>query len=340
MKYRVACIGAGYFAKFHIAAWKRIPEVELMTICDHDIIAARSLADRYQVPSACSDFHEILDDSSIDIVDIITPPDSHLSIVRDVARSGKTIICQKPLAPTYAEAKTIVEITEAAGAGFMVHENFRFQPWYRKIKELLKNEIIGERIFSLTLRMRMGDGWAPDAYLDRQPYFRKMERLLIYETGIHYIDVFRFLLGDIDRVFAKLMRLNNHIKGEDMGLVLFDFRSGAVGLLDANRYNESNYPDARFTFGETTVEGEGGTIRLYGDGKITVQHLSEKEEEIKYEINRIDFAGDCVYNTQRHFIDNLKAGQTFETNGRDYLENLRIQDAVYKSADLGRQIDL
>ena len=67
--------------------------------------------------------------------------------------------------------------------------------------------------------MRPGDGQCPRAYLDRQPYFQEMPRFFVFETGVHMIDVFRFLLGEVTGVFARLRRLNPAIRGEDAGLI-------------------------------------------------------------------------------------------------------------------------
>ena len=68
----------------------------------------------------------------------------------------------------------------------------------------------------------MGDGWGDNAYLDRQPYFQTMPRLLVVETAIHWIDTFRFLFGEVDAVYARLRRINPAIAGEDAGLICFD----------------------------------------------------------------------------------------------------------------------
>ncbi len=339
-KLKIACIGAGYFAQFHVAAWKRIPEVELVMICDQDLSKAEMLASKHDVKKVTTKIEDIWTDRRIDVVDIITPPDTHLELVTEATTAGKKIICQKPLAPSIEEAARLVQLVKERKVPFMVHENFRFQPWYRKLKELIADGAIGDKIHQINLRMRMGDGWSSEAYLDRQPYFREMERLLIYETGIHYIDVFRFLLGDIHSVFAKLRHLNKNIKGEDSAVVILEFNNGALGVLDGNRYNEANYEDPRFTFGETVIEGDGGTLRLYGDGKITLQKLGKKEQEIEYRYYHRDFAGDCVYFTQQHFVDCLQSGSDFETNGPYYLENLVVQEAIYQSAKLNRPVDI
>jgi predicted dehydrogenase len=268
-------------------------------------------------------------------VDVITPPPSHQAICAEAARRGIHIMCQKPLAPTLAEAQVIVANAATAGVRFMVHENFRFQPWHRHIKRLLDQKAIGDRLFSLTFRSRMGDGWGENAYIPRQPYFREYPKLLVYETGVHFIDTFRYLAGEITRVSAWLRRLNPIIRGEDCGLLVFEFVNGAIGQWDANRYNEPSGPaaDARYTFGEFLIEGSGGSLRLAPDGRITLKRLGEDERVVEYQPERRGFAGDCCYATQRHFVDRLLDGAAFETSGEDYLKTLAVQEAVYQAAE-------
>jgi predicted dehydrogenase len=186
----------------------------------------------------------------------------------------------------------------------------------------------------------MGDGWGEDAYLNRQPYFRDMPRLLVYETGIHFIDTFRYLFGEVKEVYAKLRKLNPVIKGEDAGVVLFEFKNGIQAIWDANRYNESNNDNPRYTFGEMLIEGSGGSIRLYNNGDITIQTLGVPERLHAYHHKNVNFSGDCVYTTQRHFIDCLLNEQSFETNGMDYLKNIIIQDATYRSNEIGATVQI
>jgi predicted dehydrogenase len=326
------CVGAGYFSRFQYEAWQRIPEVEITALCNRNAERAQAIMDQYEVPRHYVDYREMLEQERPDFVDVITPPETHLEMCRIAGQMGIDVICQKPLAPTFEDARQLVEDARTAGIRLMVHENFRFQPWHREIKRLLSAGTIGRRLHSLTFRMRMGDGWGDDAYLDRQPYFRTMPRLLVYETGVHFIDTFRYLAGEIAGVYGILRKLNPVIEGEDAGVLVFEFASGAVGIWDANRYNECNDPDPRYTFGEFLVEGDGGSIRLALDGSLSVQRLGQESQEHDYPHERRAFSGDCVYFTQRHFVDCLISGREFETDGQEYLKTLAVQEAVYQSA--------
>ncbi len=329
--YTIAGIGSGYFAGFQYRAWKRIPEVRTVAMCNRNRSKAEPIMRECGIPNHYTDYREMLDREKPDIVDIITPPSTHLEMCREAANRGIHIICQKPLAPTLEEAREIVKYTSEKGVRFMVHENWRFQPWYREIKHLTDQNRIGE-IHMLSFRSRMGDGWGENAYIPRQPYFREYPRFLVYENGIHFIDTYRYLAGEISEVYAILRKVNPLIKGEDAANVMFRFENGTIGYWDANRYNEPNYPSPRYTFGEFLVEGTGGSIRLYGDGTLTVQKLGKQETEHTYPHENVEFSGDCVYFTQRHFIDKMLSGEPFEPNGENYLKSLIVQEAVYISS--------
>ena len=333
-------IGAGYFSRFHYDAWSRIPEVHIAALCDRDPERAVAAAEKYAIPAHYVDYKEVLDAERPDFVDIVTPPATHLEICQAAAERGVAVICQKPLAPSWDQANAIVDTARAARIRFMVHENFRFQPWHREIKRLLEAGAIGDRLFSLTFRSRPGDGWGDDCYLDRQPYFRNMQRFLIHDTGVHFIDTFRYLAGPIQRVYCVLRKLNPVIAGEDCGVLLFEFESGVVGTWDANRWNESNSDDPRYTFGEFLLEGSGGSIRLAMDGSLTLQPLGESERSHAYAHSRNGFGGDCVLTTQRHFIEHLLDNRPFETSGDAYLETLAVQEAFYESARTRLPVDV
>ncbi|MFB3826882.1 MAG: Gfo/Idh/MocA family protein [Bryobacteraceae bacterium] len=332
-------VGAGYFSRFQYEAWTRIPEVEIAAISSRTESKARAMMAAYGIPRFYADWREMIDRERPDFVDVITPPETHEEICRYAAARGVHIVCQKPLAPAFETSRAIVEAARAAGVRFMVHENWRWQPWYRKIKEIQRAGDIGEFTHA-TFLMRMGDGWGENAYLDRQPFFRHYPRLLVYETGVHFIDMFRFLLGEVIQVYASLRRLNPVIAGEDAGQVFFKFAGGATAIWDANRYNETESPSPRFTFGELRIDGTGGHLAMDAASNIRMKPLGAPAREVDYARANVNFAGDCVYFTQRHFVDSMLSGSEFESHGGDYLKTLRVADAVYESAATGRAVRL
>lgn len=335
-RFRVACVGAGYFSRFHLEAWRRIEAVELVGVADVVFEAAESTG----LP-AFSDLAQMIHDLKPDIVDIIVPPEVQADAVRSALDLNvKTVICQKPFCVSLTEAEQIVEAAEAAGATLIVHENFRFMPWYRFIKKALEEGLIGTHL-QATFRLRPGDGQGPQAYLDRQPYFQSMDRFLIQETAVHWVDVFRFLLGPPVSVYADLRRINPVIAGEDAGIVLFEHENGMRAVFDGNRLLDHASDNLRRTMGEALFEGTDGTLELFGDGRVTHRGFGAEYSKTLLPADIWDgFGGDCVYALQSHVIEALAADTTPENLARDYCSVLRTRDAIYRSAETGSKIML
>jgi predicted dehydrogenase len=338
---RGVCLGAGYFSRFQYEAWRRMPDVEIVALVNRDLGKAREAAQRFGIPRAAAwtDLDRVLDEEKPDFIDIITPPETHLEAVGLAASRGIAIICQKPLAPTWSECVAVVETARQAGVRFMVHENFRWQPWYREMRRLLDAGTIGE-LFSIGLRMRVGDGWQEDAYLARQPFFRTYPRLFVYETGVHFLDTFRYLGGEIASVHARLQKRNPAIAGEDAAQIVCGFASGATAMLDASRYNEAEATDLRYTFGTVRLDGSKGHLELDPEGNLTLKPLGQPSRRLEYPHTREGFAGDCVYAIQRHFVDRMADGAPFESTGEDYLKSTALMEACYRSHATGQIVTL
>lgn len=337
-------IGAGYFSDFHLDAWKRMPGAEIVAVCDIDFDRARAAAKKYGIDAVYTGPRQAIEHPSLDFVDIVTPPHGRLELIELCLGRDLALILQKPLADDFQTAERIVQRVRServrSRRTVMVHENFRFQPWYREIKRLIASGIIGLRLHTITMRTRMGDGWGQDAYLSRQPYFRTMPRLLLHETGIHFVDTFRYLAGEVVRCSAHLRRLNDVIAGEDTGLLVLEHAQGATTVWDANRYNESGSDDPRYTFGDLFVECDGGSIWLDGGGSITIKRLGESPTRHDYQPSKLGFAGDCVFACQQHFMQVLDGEVECETSPEEYLRSLRVIEAAYQSAAQKRSVSL
>jgi len=334
---RGVAVGAGYFSRFHYDAWQRAAGAALVALCDTSQERAQEAGRRFGVGRVYTDVAEMLDAERPDFIDVITPPHTHRDICRLAGERGVHVLCQKALAPTFADAVALVGDAERAGIRLMVHDNFRFQPWHRELRRLLDLGTIG-RPHAIACRTRMGDGWGAEAYLNRQPYFRVMPKLLVFETGVHFIDVFRYLVGDVRQVYAVLRKRNPLIAGEDAGVMLFEFQDGATGIWDASRFNESRDPDPRYTFGEFLVEGPGGALTVDERGRLTVHQLGGQPRDHSYAHAHVGFAGDCCHKAIQHFVDRLHDGMAFETSGHDYLRTLAVQEAVYASYSTGQSV--
>ena len=333
---KVCVAGAGFFSQFHCDAWQRLEEVDLVALCDRDAGAARAAAEKYGIGRDYTDVMEMLDAEKPDLFDIVTPPPAHRLCIDATIERNIAAICQKPFCGTMEAAKSAVAAIEKAGATVIVHENFRFQPWYARIRQTIEEGLLGD-IYQATFRLRPGDGQGAGAYLDRQPYFRKMERFLIHETAIHQIDVFRYLLGEPTHVFARLERLNPAIAGEDAGIILLDFGNGARALFDGNRLSDHAADNRRLTMGEFWLEGSKGVLRMDGWARLRFRaHGGNDEMSIEYPWDNRGFGGDCVCRLQAHVVDHMLRGAALHNTARDYLANLHIEESAYLSNAEGR----
>lgn len=330
---KIACVGAGYFSRFHYASWARMDRVHLSGACDRAFEKARATG----LP-AFSDLARMLSEQSPDLLDIILPPAAQADAIRTALSAGiKWIICQKPFCLDLDQARQITAEVRAAGATLVVHENFRFQPWYRTIKRALDDKAVG-KLHQITFRLRPGDGQGPDAYLARQPYFQQMERFLVHETAVHWIDTFRYLLGNPLSVYADLRRLNPAIAGEDAGYILFEHPNGVRALFDGNRHLDHPSDNLRRTMGEALIEGSDGTIALHGDGRVTLRKFAHLDTRELLPPDTWDgFGGDCVHALQSHVVSGILDATPLENLAPDYLAVEVIEEAIYASAQSGRR---
>ncbi len=336
---RGVMIGAGNFAAYHVDAWARIPGVRITAICDVDPIRADDLAQRHGISARFTDWREMIDTQEPDFVDIVTPADLHATQCRHAAARGAHVICQRPLTPTAAETAALVEHMATSRVRLMVHENWRWQPWYRKARELLAADVLGDPS-TLMFRMRTGEGWDSDAYAAADPRPQDQPRLLLDEVGVHFVDAFSLLLGQVTSVYARTHRSNPKVRGEDAAVLVLGFEDGATAVLDASRYNESTAADPMLTFGTMRVDGSKGHMLLDADGALTLHPLGGIPEPVDYEVPEIGFAGDSVRATQQHFIQSLRSGLPFESEPLDHLRCVEIIEAAYDSAETGRAVTL
>ncbi len=330
----VAVIGSGYFSQFHYAAWQRLGGITVSGLYTLDAQSGDEICHRFGISTRFESLDDLIA-SAPDLVDVIVPPEAQFELLKKLADHHLPCICQKPFCADLGQARAAVEYFAERKTQLVIHENFRHQPWYRVIKQQLDQQTLGE-VYQISFRLRPGDGQGPDAYLARQPYFRDQPQFLVRETAVHFIDVLRFLAGEVSGVFADLVRLNPVIKGEDAGLILLRFENGVRGLIDGNRLSDHASTNPRLTMGEMSIEGARGEISLDGSGCVRFrEHGKAQATEISFEWNDNDFGGDCVYLTQKHIVKSINAGREPENNARDYLVNRYWEQEAYVSSDSG-----
>lgn len=334
---RGALIGCGFFAANHVRAWRDVEGAELVAVCDLDRRKAEDAAALAGSPVRIHlDAERLFAEEALDFVDICTTMESHRALMALAARFRVPAICQKPLAPGIADARAIVETARAAGTPIMVHENFRFERPLLAVKQAIDEGVVGRPFFA-HVSWRTGFD-----VIKGQPYLAKVERFLLLDLGIHVLDVARFLLGDVRRVYARTNRMLEGTKGEDTAIIVLDHDSGAVSEVVCS-YATRIEPDL---FPQTLVEVEGseGSLRLKRDYRLEV-HTSGGCEIRDVSPRPPAWADpawalvqESVVNTQTHWIRSLVDGTEPATSGRDNLATFALVEAAYLSAASGQPV--
>ena len=123
-----AIVGGGFFAGFHMDAWQRMPDVEIVAVVDTDAGRAKEFAEKWNIPRVYGDVREMIALERPDFVDIATRPEAHLHLTALAAEAKVHVICQKPMAPTWEESVAMVDVCRENGVRLLMHENWRWQP--------------------------------------------------------------------------------------------------------------------------------------------------------------------------------------------------------------------
>ena len=333
-----ALIGCGFFAVNQMHGWQDIDGVEIVAICDRSPDRLAIVGDQFGVARRYADAATMFAEGGFDFVDIATTVSSHRALVEMAVAHRIPAICQKPFAPTLADARAMVAAAKAAGVPLMVHENFRWQTPIQAVRAVLDSGAIGTPFFG---RFSFRSGY--DVF-SGQPYLAEGERFIIEDLGIHTLDIARFLLGDVTHLSARTARVNPAIRGEDVATILLDHESGASSVVDVSYATKL----AVEPFPQTLVEidGDKGSLRLaegYGltvttPAGTTVSDVSPTllpwAERPWHNIQ------ESVLAIQKHWIERLVDGGETSTSGADNLKTFALVEAAYDSARSRQTIEI
>ncbi len=322
---RVGLIGAGWVTAFHLKGWACLKgRAEVVAICDPKLAQAEKRAKEFGIAAIYASAAEMLEQEALDAVDIAVPRAAHVAMVELAADRGLAVLCQKPLAPTLAEAEKLVEAVSGK-IRLMVHENWRFRAYYRQIAAWLAEHRIGSvkaaRMNLVTSGMLQNSQGRFPA-LERQPFMRDEARMLVAEILIHHLDTLRMLLGPLQVKAASLTRTCPDLIGEDGAVIQMHRPDGTAVSVFASLGVHGTPPTL---FDQLEIIGDLGSIRLDGNRLICLGHMpgaNEYEVEATYQGSYDHAIG--------HFVDCLSSGAAFATSAEDNLETLRLVEDCYR----------
>lgn len=372
MKIRMGIVGCGRQAWLGYLPWiKENPHATLAAVADIDEELLDRTERRFSAGKTYTDWRDMIDAGGIDALVITTPPWIHAGPAVAAAEKGIHIICEKPLATTVEECAQMVEAAEKNDIVFTTAHSLRFDPGYEKLKCMIAGGEIG-RVFQLRATY---DAWIPD--LTRPPLRELVElggRLRVFEStdmgmwrhsdertrggvffdhGIHYIDMFRWLLGEkVVDVNGVVQQVKPDTAYEDHGSALMKFEGGACAYVQGSIVRMSSH----FTSDTGLISGEKGCIKYDMDQTWYMRgfpHLNTAHASLwKYGLPSLALdtwfpvpvrAGRrrCMFKRQLDdFVSKVDGtfrphpvfGDNWACTGRDGMENVRIVHEVYRTS--------
>jgi predicted dehydrogenase len=308
---RVAIIGCGKVADQHVEAIRRIPDCEIVSLCDRELLMAKQLGERFGISACFSDLKEMLHAVSPDVVHITTPPQSHFSLARQCLESGSHVYLEKPFTSTAAEAKSLIHSAERCGLKITVGHNYQFTREMLEMRRLVKEGFLGGKPLHLESYWSydLGDSKYASAFLgSRTHWVRQLPGQLLHNIISHGLSkLAEFLDDELTDIFATA-RQSQELR-----------RLGADEVLDELRVliRDKNGATAFFCF-STQVKGLN-QLRVYGPaGSLSADIIT----------------GSIVRRKSRSYKSYLTYFVPPLKNAREHLRNLRLNITNFLSRRL------
>lgn len=339
---RFGIIGCGRVARYHAEALHKIPGVELKAVCDIVPERAQEFASRYSV-DPYTDYRYLLDRKDVDVVCICTPSGDHPRHGMDVARAGKHVVVEKPIGLTLEEIDALIETCDQEKVKLcVVHQN-RFNPAVVKLREALDAGRFG-RISHAAVTVR----WNRSQEYYDQASWRGTWALdggVLMNQAIHAIDIFRWMMGEPESVFAYTATQFHQIEAEDVAVAVVRFRCGALGTIEAStNVFPSNWEETLAIFGEQGSAALGGValnrIERWEFADAVGRRASHVEAELASQPDPASVYGNGHGRLLAAVADAIRADSAVPVKPEDGREAVELVLAIYQSQGKGKEVSL
>ncbi len=330
-KINVAVAGLGRIGKIHLKnLCRNFPELEVVAVMDV-LDESKAIADEFNIPNFTKDFDELLASPRLDVVVICSPTDTHADYVVKAAKAGKQIFCEKPLDLSLERVVEVLEIVKESGAKLMLGFNRRFDPEFKKIKQLVLNDAIGDpQIIKITSR---DPGPPPVSYI-------KVSGGMFLDMTIHDFDMARYISGkQVKEVFAKGAVMVDPEIGKagdiDTAIITLTFEDNTMAVIDNCRKAVYGYDQRLEVFGSKGMAQAENNFP--NNHKLYTESGVSGDLPLHFFLERYD----ASYNQEmREFIDALVSGSEMPVNGNDGLLSIAIGLAAKKSLEENRPVKI
>jgi predicted dehydrogenase len=338
---RFALIGCGRIAKRHseLLGHKQIAGAELAAVCDVVRSRADAIGKQFGVPSY-ADMHDMMDREKVDVAVVLTESGLHAEHVVALARHGKHIMVEKPMALTLGDADRMIAACDAARVRLFVVKQNRLNVPVVKLRQALEAGRFGKLVMG-TVRVR----WCRDQSYYKQDKWRGTWALdggVLTNQASHHIDLLEWMMGDVESVFAMGRTALVDIETEDTAVVTLRFMNGALGVIEAT--TAARPKDLE---GSISILGEGGTVVIGGFAvnEMLTWNFAKKEagdEEVlaKYSVNPPSVYGFGHQAYYDHVVKSIREGTSQLVDGLAGRKSLELISAIYESIETGKEVSL
>jgi predicted dehydrogenase len=315
---RAGVIGLGIGVR-HLQSFRDLEGVEIAGIADVMEAAAKKQADAYG-GRPYANAMEMLEKERLDVVSICTPPKSHRELTQAAARVGTHVLCEKPMAPSVSDCDAMVEACAHAGVKLMVAQKKRFHPLIQRVRRLTETDLGPVR-------------WAVAKYaLGKVPkdwFWQENDGGgPLLENSIHTVDMLRYLMGEVETVYAEGDNLFNPDRTPQLDVATYTFRfvNGAVAAVGSGQASEWAFANEFFF-----LACDGGEIRISGPFDRPVNWWLGRRADGSQEEETIP-VDDCFDREIVHFLDCVRNDETPLVTGEDARGSVAVCLAVKESA--------
>ncbi len=327
-EYGIGIVGAGQIVEqAHLPAYEKAG-FDVRGVTDLDRERARTVADSFGI-DIYDDLDELLDDSTVDVVDIAVPPYAQRDVVEQVVGTGRHVLLQKPLSNDLDEAREIAALVDDAGVVAAVNQQLRWEKSIRTVHEVIDRGELGT-----PLRGRFDFGIVSD--WSGYPWLQDSPRLDLLYFGIHYLDAFRYLFGDPERTYASVARTPGREEvGETRSTTILEYEDDLRATLEVTHDSwAEQYADFRFEGTDGVVRGTVGLFMGIGDGAAgRFEFRSRGDDEWEtHDVANPRFP-DAFIGSMGSLLECIETGATPSTAPDDNVRTLRLVNAAYKSTN-------
>lgn len=334
-------VGCGRIAKRHaeLLGHGQIRSACLGAVCDVKEDRAKAIGTQFGV-SHFSDMHEMMRNTDLDVVVILTESGSHAAHTLGLAPYGKHIVVEKPMALALHDADRMIEACDKAGVHLFVVKQNRFNVPVVKLREALEAGRFGKLVMG-TVRVR----WCRrQAYYDADAWRGTwaMDGGVLSNQASHHVDMLEWMLGDVDSVYAMSATRLVDIETEDTAVVTLKFRNGALGIIEA-----TTAARPRDLEGSISVLGEKGTVEIAGFAVNQMRTWEfadplpgDDEVMARYSVNPPSVYGFGHQAYYDHVVDALLGNGPKLVDGLQGRRSLELITAIYESIETGMPVQM